>query len=362
MAKQSSNAPPADNADAAVPNDVDLAETTPEEILGQDESPDTAYDALAEELESDETETVEDEDEAEDSESEEESADDTDSEHQEDETDEEEGDEDGEEAADEDDESAKATPTKKFTPEEVEELYETNRQLLRLKGKQGKNLGDARSEIARRDGVIAHLNKRLAKAEGREPDEDETSTDAEEIPQTKEEWDALFATEPLKATELYNQVRDQHRAQAVEEAKKQAEMEKTLVTPEVGVALFRRTNQIKNFDKWSQSAEGVAVNQTIAADKRTRLAMLAAINTGDAEEVSNILSEALEAVRGVVVVKKAGKVSKVQAEETRSSRPKSVARPGRTVHPKASSKITEMSSEDILNLSNRDFARLMSGR
>ena len=360
MKPQPSNTPPAEVADEAVQteNDVDLAET-PEEILGTDESPEAALDAVLDETESEEAEETEEE------ESEEESASDTDSEQPE--GDDEEGDENEEESEEEapegDEPTEDETPTS-LTPDEIKALFDERRGLLHVKGKLGKTVGDARTEIARRDGIISHLSKRLAKAEGREIEDDDEAPEADEerIPQTKEEWDALFATEPLKATELYERVREEQKAQAAEEAKKQEQMEKVLVTPDVSVTIFKRANGIKNFDKWSESPEGVAVANTVAGNKRLKYAMLAAINTADPEEAANVMSEALQLVRGKVIVKKAVTVSKAQAAETQASKPKSVARPGRAVNPAPSKKLTEMSSDDILKLDNKTFAKLMSGR
>lgn len=344
------NAPATADKQAASLNEVDLAGLTKDQLL------DPSFDPAAADNSTEGEDAVEESAEADDS-SEEESGSEPGSESEEASEDAEEGDEeeeDGEEddsTVDEDsldDEAASATVD--YTPDQIQELYKNHRRLLSLKGRQGNALHD-------KDNEIAELHNRLTKLEGK-GDEDS----GEEIPKTKEEWEALFTTDPLKANDLYFKMRQGEADRTAEQSRVAEATEIVTVTPEVGAEIFKKNNAIENFDKWSESKEGNAVQEYIRQDEDLALTMLAAINTGNAKAVARVLTRGLKAVREGAVEKKAGKVARGQVREAEKAKPRSVPRPGRQNHPPAKKGLHDMTPAEIANLSDREFVRLTGGR
>lgn len=243
-------------------------------------------------------------------------------------------------------------PQKKdITPELVQKLFEENRQLLRLKGKQGAELGAARDRVA-------ELEARLARLEKGGIEDEETS----EVPQTEDEWNMLFQTQPAKAMELY-EAEKARKAQAEAARKKSEEAQETMaLTPKVGAELFIRQNGIEDFDKWGESPEGVAVQQVIASDRKAKAAMLTAFQVGDAELVAEIMSEGLAAVRAAATATKAKQVVATQKAKADAAKPTSLPRPGRAVTPSAPKSLANVSSQDLLKMSDEEFVRTLRGK
>jgi len=354
MPKSEQSAPAVEAVDeqAAPSNEVDLA-LTRDQMLGLEAVP--VADAATDETDSETEDAEAGED------GEEVSAGEADAESQEEaeEAEEEETEEQEEVPADEADETedtddndvSEAAPVK-LSPEAIQALFKEKRELISLKGRQGKALGD-------KDIEIAQLNQRLARLENRDST-DEASAEAD-VPKTKEEWEALFATDPMRATDLYTEARERQKHQDEETRKAQEAAEIVTVTPEVGADIFIRANGIKNFDTWSDTDEGTAVLEVIGKNKRAKLAMLAAINTGDAEEVAGIMGDGLKAVRAAAINGKAKKVAQDEATKVTSAKARTLPRPGRKVNPAGAKSLMQMTPMEIANLDDKTFAKLTGG-
>lgn len=348
MGKDNAAAPaPADEQAGAATNDVDLVTMSKDEILATLE-PQPA--PAADEAE-DDAEAVEDESDGDEESSESESEDES-----EDEGEDEEGDEDEESDEDEEaDEAAAASeeaPPKKLTPEQIEKLWVSNQQLLGLKGRQGQKIHD-------KDQRIAQLESELATARGEKP---QTETEPEEeFPKTKQEWEDLYNTDPLKATHLFYRMQRQAEMKQAEAARLQEQAQRVQATPFVGADIFIQERGIENFDDWSDTEEGLAVLEVIGGNRTTKLAMLAAVNTGDAEGVAEILGNGLDAVRKNAVATKGKKVQKVVAKKVEATKARSLPRPARRVHPVGDKPIGNYSKEEILGMSNKQFRRVFGG-
>ncbi len=339
-------AAPANADEQGATNDVDLVTMTKEQLLeGLEPTPQ----APAEEDEADEAEGEDDGDDEDGSGSEPEA-------ESEDGEDDEEGDESAEddesdEEEDEEEEAAAAPAPTKLTKEQIEELWVSNQQLLGLKGRQGQKIHDKDQEIAR-------LNNELAVARGEKP---QTETVREEYPQTKQEWEDLYTTDPLKAQHLFYKMQREQEQKQAEADRLRDQAQRVQATPLVGADIFIRERGIENFDKWSDTKEGLAVLEVIGSNRTTKLAMLAAINTGDAEGVAEILGNGLEVVRKSAVNKKGKKVEKVTAAKVDASKPRVLPRPSHRVHPVGDKKPTDYTKEEILGMSNKQYRRVFGG-
>lgn len=242
-------------------------------------------------------------------------------------------------------EPAYADDPKPIDPALVTKLFEENRQLLKLKGKQGNELGAARDRVAELEARLARLEK------------GDAAPDAATAPQTEEEWDTLFTTNPRKALELWNAEKQAAEQAAVERQRQEELQEVVTVTPEVGAELFTRQFGIENFDKWSESDEGNAVLETLGSDEDAKLALAAAIQYGNAPAVARILGKGLRIVRSQAKVTETKAKATSETQRIEASKPTSVARPGRAVAPAPSKPVFAMSSAEMLKMSDDEYER-----